>query len=82
MAPSLGGDANRIIMITAVGTAVIALWGRLSVDPVDDSPWCLRCLRFCPYVVTALSDTLFQVYLGRALRVGSWQFASSDSTHG
>lgn len=72
MAPSLGGDASDVafIMITyAVGAAVIApLWGRLSDRSGRRFALVLALLASsAAYVVTALSDTLFQVYLGRAL---------------
>ena len=72
MAPSLGGDASDVafIMITyAVGAAVIApLWGRLSDRAGRRFALVLALLASsAAYVVTALSDTLFQVYLGRAL---------------
>ncbi len=72
MAPALGGDASDIafIMITyAVGAAVIApLWGRLSDRAGRRFALVLALLASsAAYVVTALSDTLFQVYLGRAL---------------
>ncbi len=72
MAPSLGGDASDVafIMITyAVGAAVIApLWGRLSDRAGRRFTLVLALLASsAAYVVTALSDTLFQVYIGRAL---------------
>lgn len=72
MAPSLGGDASDVafIMITyAIGAAVIApLWGRLSDRAGRRFALVLALLASsAAYVVTALSDTLFQVYLGRAL---------------
>lgn len=72
MAPSLGGDASDVafIMITyAVGAAVIApLWGRLSDRAGRRFALVLALLASsAAYVVTALSDTLFQIYLGRAL---------------
>lgn len=72
MAPSLGGDASDVafIMITyAVGAAVIApLWGRLSDRSGRRFALVLALLASsAAHVVTALSDTLFQVYLGRAL---------------
>lgn len=72
MAPSLGGDASDVafIMITyAAGAAVIApLWGRLSDRAGRRFALVLALLASsAAYVVTALSDTLLQVYIGRAL---------------
>ena len=72
MAPSLGGDAADIafIMITyAIGAAIIApMWGRLSDTAGRRFALVLALLASSgAYVVTALSDTLMQVYVGRAL---------------
>ena len=72
MAPSLGGDSSDVafIMITyAAGAAVIApLWGRLSDRAGRRYALVLALLASsAAYVVTALSDTLLQVYVGRAL---------------
>lgn len=72
MAPSLGGDSSDVafIMITyAAGAAVIApLWGRLSDRAGRRYALVLALIASsAAYVVTALSDTLLQVYVGRAL---------------
>ena len=72
MAPALGGDSSDIafIMITyAIGAALIApLWGRFSDRAGRRQALVLALVCSCAaYVVTALADTLWQVYLGRAL---------------
>ena len=72
MAPSLGGDESDIafIMITyAAGAAVIApMWGRLSDRAGRRFALVLALLASsAASIVTALSDTLLQVYVGRAL---------------
>lgn len=72
MAPSLGGDESDIafIMITyAAGAAVVApMWGRLSDRAGRRFALVLALLASsAASIVTALSDTLLQVYVGRAL---------------
>ena len=72
MAPSLGGDSTDIafIMITyALGAALVSpAWGRLSDKSGRRQALVLALLCSCfAYVVTALAETLWQVYLGRAL---------------
>jgi len=72
MAPALGGDSSDIafIMITyAIGAALIApSWGRFSDRAGRRQALVLALMCSCAaYVVTALADTLWQVYLGRAL---------------
>ena len=72
MAPSLGGDSTDVafIMITyALGAALVSpAWGRLSDKSGRRQALVLALLCSCiAYIVTALADTLWQVYLGRAL---------------
>lgn len=72
MAPSLGGDSTDIalIMITyALGAALVSpAWGRFSDKSGRRQALVLALLCSAgAYVVTALADTLWQVYLGRAL---------------
>ena len=72
MAPNLGGDSTDVafIMITyALGAALVSpAWGKLSDKAGRRQALVLALLCSCvAYVVTALADTLWQVYLGRAL---------------
>ncbi len=72
MAPNLGGDSTDVafIMITyALGAALVSpAWGKLSDRAGRRQALVLALLCSCvAYVVTALADTLWQVYLGRAL---------------
>ena len=72
MAPSLGGDSTDIafIMITyALGAALVSpAWGKLSDKSGRRQALVLALLCSCAaYIVTAMADTLWQVYLGRAL---------------
>ena len=72
MAPSLGGDSTDVafIMITyALGAALVSpAWGKLSDKSGRRQALVLALLCSCvAYIVTAMADTLWQVYLGRAL---------------
>ena len=72
MAPSLGGDSTDVafIMITyALGAALVSpAWGKLSDKSGRRQALVLALLCSCiAYIVTALADTLWQVYIGRAL---------------
>ena len=72
MAPNLGGDSTDVafIMITyALGAALVSpAWGKLSDKAGRRQALVLALLCSCvAYVLTALADTLWQVYLGRAL---------------
>ena len=72
MAPNLGGDSTDVafIMITyALGAALVSpAWGKLSDKAGRRQALVMALLCSCvAYVVTALADTLWQVYLGRAL---------------
>ena len=72
MAPSLGGDSTDVafIMITyALGAALVSpAWGKLSDKSGRRQALVLALLCSCvAYIVTAIADTLWQVYLGRAL---------------
>ncbi len=72
MAPSLGGDSTDIalIMITyALGAALVSpAWGELSDKSGRRQALVLALLCSCvAHIVTALAETLWQVYLGRAL---------------
>ena len=72
MAPSLGGDSTDVafIMITyALGAALVSpAWGKLSDKSGRRQALVLALLcSSVAYVVTALADSLWQVYLGRAL---------------
>ena len=85
MAPNLGGDANDVafIMITyALGAALVApLWGSLSDRVGRRQALVLALLCSCvAYLITALADTLIQVYVGRAvsgLAAGSLPIATA-----
>ena len=85
MAPNLGGDSTDVafIMITyALGAALVSpAWGKLSDKAGRRQALVLALLCSCvAYVVTALADTLWQVYLGRALSglaAGSWPVATA-----
>ena len=87
MAPSLGGDASDVafIMITyAVARRYCAAVGRLS----DRSGRrfaagaCAAC-EFCrPRCDSTLRYAVSSLFRTCPVWVGSWQFASSDSTHG
>ena len=72
MAPSLGGDSTDVafIMITyALGAALVSpAWGKFSDKSGRRQALVLALLCSCvAYIVTAMADTLWQVYLGRAL---------------
>ena len=72
MAPSLGGDSTDVafIMITyALGAALVSpAWGKLSDKSGRRQALVLALLCSCiAYVVTAMADTLWEVYFGRAL---------------
>ena len=72
MAPNLGGDSTDVafIIITyALGAALVSpAWGKLSDKAGRRQALVLALLCSCvAYVVTALADTLWQVYLGRVL---------------
>ena len=72
MAPSLGGDSTDVafIMITyALGAALVSpAWGKLSDKSGRRRALVLALLCSCiAYVVTAMADTLWEVYFGRAL---------------
>ncbi len=72
MAPSLDGDSTDVafIMITyALGAALVSpAWGKLSDKSGRRQALVLALLCSCiAYIVTAMADTLWQVYLGRAL---------------
>ncbi|MEC8159284.1 MAG: MFS transporter [Pseudomonadota bacterium] len=72
MAPSLGGDSTDVafIMITyALGAALVSpVWGKFSDKSGRRQALVLALLCSCiAYVVTAMADTLWEVYCGRAL---------------